>query len=282
MQGLHRREGEVGADPIAGAQYDRSRFICVRSSRVIDKRISDIKRRIDIRDRLKASTALPISSLEITAIPRLRRNHYVICPGSKMPKMVLAQIIGLRCAAVLDDRMSHVVPFLKQPNLRIAHCFVMLVEHASANRAHRTQTENDAGGNLVCANDDGRAETLVLIQRLEKKSRRLRVKSVLPCRDIVEDERTVGANLGSTRLVRLLGGNQLHESVANHFSRSRIYERSAHLKPALGGTRGLLCVNGYGQTNNDENQASASHCAMWIRSTVTRACSSGLSVTCDA
>src|SRR6185312_4278182 len=120
---------------------------------------------------------------------------------------------------VLNHKTSHVVPFLKQPYLSIAHCFVVLVEHTSDNRAHRTHAKNDAGGNLVGSNDDCRAVALVLIKRLKKKSRRLRAEIVLSVKHVMKDKGAVRTNFRSPRLVHLPGGNQLHESVVNNFSR---------------------------------------------------------------
>src|SRR5581483_3131810 len=150
---------------------------------------------------------------------------------------------------VLNHRTSHVVPFLEQPNLSIAHCFVVLVEHPSGNRAHRTHAKDDAGGNLVWTNDDRRAEALVLIQGLKKKSGRLRAEVVLSGRNVMKDKGAVRSNFRSPRLIHLPGGNQLHESVVDNFSRSRIYEGSAHLKPPGRGTRSLLRLNADGKTS---------------------------------
>jgi hypothetical protein len=149
-----------------------------------------------------------------------------------MPKTILAKIIGLRLASMLDGRASHVVPLLEQPYLSIAHRFVVLIEHAPCNRAHRTHAENDAGGNLVWTNNNRRAETFVLIKGLEKESRRLRIELVLACRDIVERERTVRANFRPAGLVGLPGRNQLHEGIVDDLSRNGIHERATYLKRA--------------------------------------------------
>src|SRR5262249_40620280 len=187
-----------------------------------------------------------------------------------------------RVPRLSDEPLSRSGTAFKQQSLRLSDGLIVLIEYSSRDRALRPHAEDDSGADLVGTNHNCSIEALVPFEELLRKVSCLSHQTVFPRFQAVKLKRAGRASIKVQRFRSLGCRDELDGNIAQGFPSRRIYRPSAHFEFLACALNALHRSRNRGQKQQRNKYPCADHSFVRIKSRVTLACSSALSVTCAA